>query len=333
MHLKSLKTKLDIAFLIVLILPLTTAAFYSLNYFSQKIERDALAQVSSDLDLVSMFLGSQSLEIRYLAQSYARMAHWGRLLNLGLTHRLQDTLRQEAALRGLDQILVIDSSRKIIVSNMHPKEIETASVSGKFLDSALSEGVRCGFEPIPSGERRQGEPPVLSLTASTPLYYPNQNEIVGAVMIRRFIQPEFLKAKLPDGLAPNTFVFAGDTLVADNLGNTEAEMFNALNPEIAQALYQRNVSISEVSLKPGGYLAKYQPLFDPNGVTVGAVMVKMSADDYVRTRSKALVSLLGIAVIWLFLTLVIKYTIQRNIFRPIRELTLGTIKISRGDYA
>jgi PAS domain S-box-containing protein len=333
MHLRSLKTKLDIAFLIVLFLPLTTATIYSVGYFSKKIEQAALARVSSDLDLVTTLLSSQSLEIRYLAQSYARMVHWGELLDLGLTQSLQDRLEEEAALRGLDQILVIDWSRKIIVNSIPSGGNETSLVSREFLDPALSKEVTCGFEHIASGKRGDGELPLLSLTASAPLYYPNQNQMLGAVVIRRFIQSEFLQAKLPDGLAPNTFVFAGDILVASNLSSAQVEHFRTMTPSIAQALFQRNMSISEVSLKPGGYLAKYQPLFDPNGATAGAVMVKMSADDYVSTRSMALASLFGIAVIWLLLTLFIKYMIQRNILRPIREFTRGTRKIASGDYA
>jgi PAS domain S-box-containing protein len=332
MHLRSLKTKLNIAFLIVLILPLATATIYSVNYFSQKIERDALARVSSDLELVSMLLSSQALEIRYLAQTYAQSLHWGVLLDLGLTRRLHERLSDEAVLRGLDQILVIDRSKKTVVNSRHLSGNADTSGSYQFLDGALSEELTCGFEALPSGEQQDGALPLLALTASTPLYYPNRSQIVGAVVIRRFIQPGFLQAKLPDGLVPNTFVYAGAQLVASNTGSDKAEDFRVLRPSIVQALAQRNGPISEASLKLGGYLAKYQPLFDPDGIPVGAVMVKTSADDYVRTRHKAIISLFGIAAIWLLLTLAIKYLIQRNIFTPIRELTQGTRRLSRGDY-
>ena len=333
MHLRSLKTKLDIAFLIVAILPLTTATIYSVNYFSQKIEQDARARVSSGLDLASMLLSSQALEVRFLAQSYARTAHWGVLLELGLSQRLHDRLHEEAALRGLDQVLVVDKSGKIVADSIASGDHETSSVSSEFLDPALAEQGACGFEYLPPAKQRDGELPLLSLTASAPLYHPHQNQVLGAVVIRRFIQPEFLRANLPEGLAPNTFVFAGDRLVASNTASEKAEDLTTLSPAVAQALAERNESISEVSLKPGGYLAKYQPLFDPGGATAGAVMVRISANDYVRTRSKAFASLFGIAVVGLLLTLVIKYTIQRSILAPIRELTRGTRRISSGDYA
>jgi PAS domain S-box-containing protein len=333
MRFKSLKTKLDIAFLLVLILPLTTATLYSVNYFSQKVQEDALARVSSNLDLASLLLSSQALEMRYLAQSYARMTHWGVLLELGLTQKLHDRLGEEAALRGVDEIIVIAQSKKIVVGSIRSGDGETSSAPQEFVGPALSEEVTCGFEHIPSKKQQNRPLPLLSLTASTPLYSPNRGQIIGAVIVRRFIRSEFLKATLPDGLVPNTFVFAGDRLVASNSSEDNTRAFETLNPSVAQALFQRNERIKEVSFKPGGYLAKYQPLPDPNGDPVGALMVKMSADDYVRTRSKALVSLLGIAVIWLFLTLLIKHLIQRNILSPIRDLTRGTQRLSGGDYA
>ncbi len=253
-------------------------------------------------------------------------------MDLGLTRRLHDRMREEAALRGLDQILVIDRAMKTVADSMRLSGPETTSGSYQFLDAALSGELICGFESIPSDELREGSPPLLSLTASTPLYYPNRNQVVGAVLIRRFIQSGFLEAKLPDGLVPNTFVYAGDVLVASNTGRDRVEEFKFLSPSISRALAQNNGSVSEVRLKLGGHLTKYQPLFDPDGLPVGAVMVQMSADDYVRTRFNAFASLFGIAVVWLLLTLVIKYLIQRNIFTPIAELTQGTRRLSGGDY-
>ena len=84
MPFKSLKTKLDLAFLIVLIIPLITLTVYSIDYLSQKIKEDAIARVSSNLDLVVLLLNHQTTEIRYIAQSYGQSNRWGLFLSLGL---------------------------------------------------------------------------------------------------------------------------------------------------------------------------------------------------------------------------------------------------------
>ena len=334
MPFKSLKTKLDIAFLIVLIIPFAAATVFSIDYLGQRIKEHALARVSSDLDLVVLLLNNQTTEIRYIAQSYGQTNHWGLFLNLGLVSRLNERLFTEAALRNLDEIEIIDSSGKIAASNKHADEkMVFSALPEDLVKEALAGRVSSGLEFIGPTKWRNDGQPVLSLTSATPLYYPNQTEIVGAVVVRRFIRSEFLRQAGPIGLLPRTFVFAGQTLIASNLDEASESESGFISPAIARALYEQGEPIEEVILKSGGYLAKYRPLVDVEGALVGALMVKMSADSYVDARFRASTTMALIALLGLSLAFFVKYLIQRNILGPIRKLTRGTRRLADGDYS
>lgn len=333
MPFKSLKTKLDIAFLIVLIIPFAAATIFSIDYLSQRIKEHALARVSSDLDLVVLLLNNQITEIRYITQSYGQTNHWGLFLNLGLASRLRERLCTEAALKSLDQIEIIDSSGEIAASNNCSGEGEAFSMPKRLVEEALAGAVSAGLELISPTKGPDGGPPILSLTSASPLYHPDQARIVGVVLVRRFLRSEFLRQAWPIGLVPNTLVFAGKALIASNFEEAGESRSEPMNPAVAQTLYQWGEPAEEINLKPGGYLAKYRPLADTEGALVGALMVRMSAESYVQARLRASLTMAGIALVGLSLAFFIKYLIQRNILGPIRELTRGTRRLASGEYS
>ncbi len=334
MPLKSLRTKLNLAFLLVLIIPFAAATIFSIDYLGQRIKEHALARVSSDLDLVVLLLNNQTAEIRYLAQPYGQTNHWGLFLKLGLVSRMQERLSAEATLTNLDEIQIIDCFGKIAATNksVHEKRALPA-LPDNMVKAALAGEVSSGLELIGSTEGRNGGKPVLSLTCTTPLYYPNQAEIVGAVLVRRYLRSEYLRQAWPSGQVPHSYVFAGQTLIASNLDQVAESQNDLIAPAIAHVLYQQGEAAEEVILKPGGYLAKYRPLFDVEGTLVGALMVKMSADGYVEARFQAATTMALIAFLGLSLAYFINYLIQRNILGPVRKLTRGTRKLANGDYS
>ncbi len=333
MPFKSLKTKLDLAFLIVLIIPLITLTVCSIDYLSQKIKEDAIARVSSNLDLVVLLLNHQTTEIRYIAQSYGQSNRWGLFLSLGLAFRLNERLCAEATLRNLDEIVIIDPSGKVVAANKCSHDQVNYQVPENFVQTGLTGQLSSGLEFISATKWQSLEQPVLSLSASMPLYYPNQTEVIGVVVVRRYLRSGFLQQALPIGLVPDTFVFAGETLIAANGRDSVAHETGLINATIARTLYQQGETVEEVNLKPGGYLAKYRPLIDNEGTLVGALMVKMSADSYLKTRFEAFVFLSGMALLGLVMMLFNRHLIRRNILKPIRELTRGTRRLATGDYS
>lgn len=333
MPFKSLKNKLDIAFLVVLLIPLALSTFYSIDYLSKKIREDALDRVASNLDLVVMLLNNQTTEIRYIAQSYGHISYWGRFLNLGLAARLNERLCAEAVLRNLDEILIIDRFGNVAASNTCSGGRLTYSMPESFAKKALAGEVSSGLELIRSPMTQGNARPLLSLTGSTPLYYPNQTEIGGVVIVRRHLRDDFLQQRFPVGMVPDTFVFAGEALIASNVEELGAQEPSLMTENIARVLYQRGEPIEEVNLKAGGYLAKFRPLIDAEGALVGALMVKMSAESYLATRFKAFLLFGSMSFIGLLMMFFSRYLIQRNILEPIRELTRGTRRLAKGDYS
>jgi PAS domain S-box-containing protein len=333
MRFRSLKRELNIAFLIVLILPLATATIYSVNYFSQKIEQDALERVSSDLGLVSEIVNYEMRATGQLAQSYSRASHWAVFLSLGLRSKLNEKLKLEAESRGLNEILLVVGMGTVAAGSSLPSGRNVQSVSRVLVEKALSGQPATGIELVEDETGQSGGRKLLSLTGATPLHSPFPDEVIGVVVVRKYIDHELLQRIVPRGMVPGTFVFAGETLAATNSPDHGAQEFKTLKPAVAEGLLQRGESVEEVILETSGYLAKYAPLLNVEGIPVGALMVRLPADDYVRTRFRALLVLSGIAAVWLILTFVIKFLIQRKIFTPVKELTDGTKKLAGGDYS
>ncbi len=330
---RSLKRELNIAFLIVLILPLATATIYSVNYFSQKIEQDAIERVSSDLGLVSEIINYEMRDIGQLAQSYARASHWAVFMNLGLTSKLSEKLKSEAWSRGLNEVLLVDRKGSVAAGSSLPDGLNAQSVSRALVEEALSGQLVTAMELLDGEAGRSGNRAMLSFTGATPLYAPFPDELIGVVVVRRYIDHALLQRIVPQGMVPRTFMFAGETLAATNSPDHGAREFKTLKPAVAEGLLKRGECVEEVILEPSGYLAKYTPVLNVEGIPIGALMVRLPADDYVQTRFRALLVLSGIAVLWLILTFVIKFLIQQKIFTPVKELTDDTKKLAGGDYS
>lgn len=333
MRFKSLRTKMNIAFLVVLVLPLATTTLFSVDYFSRQIKEDALEKVSSDLELVSLLLKSRTLEARYLVQSYSQQRIWGVLAQLGLISRLNERLRTGAASEGLDQVLVVDMNGRIIAHASPDLDRKPHPIDRAFLEAPLWGGAASGLERIPEGAGEGRGSSLLSITASAPLYASNQGELLGAIVIRRFLRSEFLQAELPMSLVPDVFIYSGETLAACNSDASTRKRFASLKPETAHRLLVKNEAFRDIAFEPGSFLAAYQPLTGVDGEPVGALMVATSADNYVQTRTKAWMVLFGIAAVWLLLTLLIKSFLQRNLLVPIKELTLATKRLAAGSNA
>ncbi len=331
--LKSLKSTLNIAFLVVLILPLTTATIFSIDYFSLKIRQDALARISSDLDLVSLLLDRETAETRFLAQSYTQMVNWAVFLNLGLTSKLNDKLLGEAVSHRLDEIMVVSQDRNVLASSLSIQGPREYMVPGDFADQAFAGKVLSGLELIANSNVRPDGRPILSVTAAAPLYDSNRENVIGALIIRRFLRDGYLQRILPAGTVPDTCFFARDGMISTNTGDSASPELSSLDPAIVREVFDKGRTFEEAILKPSGHLAEYRPLLGLDGKPIGALMVRKGADDYVRTQRKAIIFLSSVALVGVLLTLAVRAWIKHSIFIPISTLSEATKRLAAGDYS
>jgi len=129
-HCKKLGTRLNIAFGIVLSVPVIT-------YYSHKTEQEAVAKIGPYLKIAGMMLSESVAETEKLAAAYARKKEIAALVSFGLREKLGGALEKDAEKDNLDLICVIDRSFNCIVHSCSLPHAG-ASVPVKQTEAALS---------------------------------------------------------------------------------------------------------------------------------------------------------------------------------------------------
>jgi two-component system, NtrC family, sensor kinase len=79
------------------------------------------------------------------------------------------------------------------------------------------------------------------------------------------------------------------------------------------------------------YLAKYDPIRDPDGKVIGMLYVGELAQKYLDIRQRAVALLLAVILAGMGLALVVFFMIARSVVRPIQRLSMATERLAGGD--
>jgi signal transduction histidine kinase/BarA-like signal transduction histidine kinase len=340
---KSLKlgTQLNIAFFIALFVPLTIATLYSIVYYSNKIQQEALQTISSNLKAAALIYENKLSETESLAKAYAQKRTVVFFFNLFMNEKLGIDLAKEASMSGTDMITLIDTRYTVVSRSHNPKQFGDMIPKSIFTEAALAGKTVFGTEILfpeeilQEGLKISDAQKLIALTASAPVYDRNQQEIMGAVIVRRILNNEtVIVGKIYESINADAGIFESDTLVATNISDKEKRrQIEKLSPRVQKAVIEAGLPFEEINIKTGGYLAKYLPLPDPSGKPVGALMVKLDATRYAQTRFTAIAVLIAISLLGFILAFTIKIIIHRRILIPVENLRQGTQRIANGEYS
>ena len=333
MNLKSLGTKLNIAFLTVLVLPLALVTASSVSYFSGKIEEDALQELTAGMSMISWLVDHEAKEMEDLVRSRSTMAQWAILLEEGSPRKLEGLLSREASILGLDEILIVDREHSVKAHSPGGTQSAPPPVHGWFSGAALAGYAKSGLELIETEVQSAPGHHLLSITASAPLYDERQERIVGAIVMRRYISREkHFVTMAYNTLRLNMCVYASNRLVmADSL--TLPEELKLMKPAAEVSVLGRGAPFREIVEGRNGYIALYQPVLNIQGEPIGAFMVKRDGRETVLLRRRVFIVASAIALLGLLLTAAVKMLIAKNILLPIAGLQRGTRLLAGGDYS
>lgn len=260
--------QLNIAFGLVLIVPLLLATIFLIWYYSGKIKTEALAKIEADAKAAKLILAAELAEVGNRARDYARSKQ---LVLLSGLLELDDTLKikigRDFSKTSEDHsITVIDPSAKILIRSDKPTEL-----NGHLFHTPQIEAAFLGT--VSSGIGQSGEK--LNITGIAPVYDRNE-KITSAVIVRREIGTVLMR-KISRLLGVEAEIGIGIPVERTFLSAIDAE------------------SISHSF-----------PIFKLNGSPVGWLTIRTSAAEYVRTRDFAISVLLGIFILGLVLTYIVK---------------------------
>ncbi|MBF0102385.1 MAG: HAMP domain-containing protein [Desulfobacterales bacterium] len=338
MKMFKLSTQLNIAFFIALFIPITLATLFSIVYYNAKIKNEALNKISSELKVASIIYDNAIVEMKNIAKTYSQEKALTALFVFNLGEKLGIELAKLAPTYKVNTIVFMDTNYKVVARSSDPKKLGDIIPENIYIKKAFTGEITSGTELVPPKELEQEGihteslgPYIMSMTSAAPVYDRKQENIVGAVLIRRILNAnEAVIQKIDDVIGKSMALFAYDTMIVSKFYE-DVLPIHKMPSHILETINQGQ-SFEESLIRRHGYLVKYQPVFNIDNTPIGAMMIKCSANEYLETMITAILSLIGIAFIGFLLSFIIKLVIQRRILRPIKILTQGMEVISQGQY-
>jgi class 3 adenylate cyclase/HAMP domain-containing protein len=343
-----LGAQLNISFALVLVVPMVIATVFSLVFYSRKIQEQAVNTITSDMRIASLIYRNAESEMTQLATGYAQRNILRFLESAeGMGERIGEGWAEPAAQDRLDMITVVNRENEVLVRSHAPRRLNDIIPQKPYLDAALAGETVGGTEILSlteleteglSADRRllaEGTR-VLSLTGAAPIYGPNREDVVAALVVRRLVnaRPEILTDPLSRRLDVRSALFVGGQPVAA-ASPAGAQTADLVLPGagLLESVLERNAPFHIAEIRQGGGISKFMPVADFTGEPVAVLMVQAGVAQYLRTRNIAVATLLGILAVGLLLAFLVKTIVERRIVTPVKRLKSGVEKIGGGEYA
>lgn len=344
----TLAKQINHAFFWCMFIPMLAATAISIAVFSASAKNEAVAKIGADLNTALLLYHDSENEMRLLSQTYSQQKTVSFLLpfaastaNVGLKVGLE--LARMARYHQLDMVTVVGMAGEVIACSHAPYQARGALLDKNYIRTALS-GTSLGFterisqeELIREGvmlQSRNDDPQaVLSLTGISPIYSSDQDQIIGAVILKKFIgHSSDLVKKITGTIELHAALFEGFRLVskAEPLFKT-IEFISPTKP-VLDSVYRLKQNVTTASFYRGGHLSIHSPILDMDGVPVGILMLQSGVQAFLRGRDAVATSLLVLLSVGVFLLFMLRKFLTRQIIDPIHLLKASAEEIGKGRY-
>jgi class 3 adenylate cyclase/HAMP domain-containing protein len=334
-----LGTQLNISFGLVLFVPMIIATVFSIVYYSNKIRKEAVNAIDSDLKIAHLIYRNAEKDMD-IAEVYAQKKEIVVLLGLNLGQKIGIELNKTAQLDSLDMITVVDTSYNVLVRSHAPSKINepyprkpyiAKAFTGKSLNMTevldtkelTDEGFLIDSRLFPQNTK------AYALTGIAPVYDRQRENIIGAIIVRRILNNK------PDVISKISLHLKDRVALYEHtrpIRISESSSFVPPPPDVIKGVLDSNQPLTVMDMHEGGSISAYMPLTDFDGKPVGVLMVQTGVESYLQTRNIAIITLLSIFVIGFVLAFSIKTIIERRIVIPVQRLKEEAEKISVGEY-
>ncbi len=358
-----LGTQLNISFALVMLVPMIIATLFSIIYYSNKIEEEAVNKISSDANMAKLIYQHALSEMESLADAYSKKSALRVITRLilarepldkNMARRLGNDLATLVPLDDLDMITLVNKDRRVFTRSHSPNHIGDVFKPKPYFEKVFKGETFYCIERLAVEELKKelkGEEGnrilnkfknvfsesnnILVLTGIAPVYTDKDNQqLKGALIARRFLTPQSLiVSEACTRLETNAALFQRNHLVASCTTDTENSEFIPPSQEVLNFVLENNTDQHIADISRGGSISKFFPLNNFDGTPVGVFMVQASVNSYLRTRNIAIITSLCIFLVGVLLAYSVKKIIERRIVEPLNELRIGTELIADGEYS
>ncbi|MFH1577911.1 MAG: SpoIIE family protein phosphatase [Candidatus Omnitrophota bacterium] len=343
----SVKAKLIAICVVIIVVPMSIAAAYSINQLVGYINRQARTKAGSDLTLVRTSFETKLEDMRHFAESISKDNAVQIATSLGLNPQLAEYTEKMLKKNIYEFITITDPFGKVVVRASNPKLKGDSLSSDKLVQKVITDQEIVGgvVEIIGKDElEKEGLfwkvqlidsrlESAMVIKAAAPIFF--SEKLVGIVMAGAVINNNFLIVdRLEKEGMINSAIFQQGAIITTNIRDQQDRRLlgEQLSAEIEEKLSQSKTDIIKLTrIGEKSYITKYYPIADYDNNVVGALAAAIDVEIIstmrkITTRDMLLFSCAGIA-----LAMILALSTSRTITKPVHLLTLGAEAIGRGD--
>ena len=331
----TLKTKLLLSFFLVTSFSIVITTLFSIRYFSDKINTEAEQNQQKGIQVAELIYENNAADIRNLSLSLSSDKTLQLLVKFDFRTKIVEYLSERAELQRPNLYVSVISSAGDVLSVLG----ESETIAGQ-LTNSLPDMIH--FKTMLEGNTE-------SVLLSTEKIAISEGKELLAICSSNAFAAE-------SELLSNNGAFSGGVIVQLVLNN-DTEIVGSIEEllDVQAAIYHRALPISkgrDLPIQPeiyqrlirgeqqydgsaefvrGGFLTRYTAVHDLAGNAVGVLGIRISADRFVNTRRRAVVTLLAMMAGCLAGASILGYVLARSILIPVKHLLHGVQTITSGD--
>ena len=331
----SIRKKMTLSFIAVILIPLIVATFFSVYFLLSKVENEALDNVRQDIKVASLIYLNKIYEIKSFSQLTDKDNSLINALQYNMVPKLKEYLLALMDRVDITQITVTDAAGRVVADVPQWERASTDLKGDPLIGKAL-----IGSNPAASEKAvtRIGgdESTWLCLTAANPIFDREGYTQIGVLRVRYHVgQDQKMLNKISGAIMGRVDIFLGAEKVASSAIKGEGHPLGikSLSRKAIEKVLHENRPYEEVDISREGYLAEYKPILDLNYRPIGVMAIYTPTSKYYHLRIRSAYSLMLISICALCLGFVIGYWLQKGITKPIIQLTEQTTAVARGDFS
>ncbi|MFB0564369.1 MAG: cache domain-containing protein [Candidatus Aminicenantaceae bacterium] len=365
----SLRTKLILSFLIVIIIGGLLSLSFGSRLVKNTIISQAQAKVRHDLAAAWMVFNEKLNDIKEIVSLTAARESLHEAIHNDQKDILFRYLNRVREDYGLDILTLTDKRGEVIIRTRNPEEVGDDQSQDEMIKRALKRGSLAYPQIIPKEELlKEGEDLVkqaymefietpkaaprpekketsgLLLKAASSVVDENNNLIgilYGGILLNRNyeivdrVKEIVYKEEKYKGRDIGTAtIFQHDLRISTNVSNERGERAIAtrVSKEVNSAvLIEGKPWIDRAFVVNYWYITAYEPIKNIEGKIIGILYVGMLEKPYIDTTNRVMRTFIIIASLCVVLLLVILYFSTTRIINPLQNMVLATRKIAKGD--
>lgn len=367
----SLRTKLTVSFLVVVIISGFIAIFAGIYLIGNTIVKQAQDKVRVDLNTAREIYEEKIKNVKEVVRFTAARFLLFEALKEGNIQSLQRQLEKVRKQESLDILTVTNPSGRVVLRTRNPKIIGDDQSNDKLLQKVLAkkevyastmliskeelkkEGedlaqrAHIKYVPTPKARPKPGteEFTGMMIKAAAPIFARN-GDFVGIIYGGRLLNQD---CAIVDKIKETVFqgikykgkdigtatIFQDDLRIATNVLKEDGT--RAIGTRLAEEVYNQVI----VKGKPwterafvvnDWYITAYEPIKDIGGKIIGIFYVGMLEKKFTDLKKEVILIFTSITLVGIIFTLIISYFLAGGILKPIENLIFASGELSRGNF-